>query len=134
MSADQLQPHEQRVVAEHAELADRLQKLSDFMGTKAFQALGHQREKLLERQQQAMKAYLDVLAERIDDFDRPDDWMVVYESTGHVATPDDPLAQRRKTVKKAKRLDRFSGYPHGANKATASVVRRADLPADVELV
>lgn len=69
--ASTLQPHQQRVVAEHAELAARLGKLTAFMkhdfGDK-FMSLPLEEQDLLQRQHAAMQAYSDILVERIAGF------------------------------------------------------------------
>lgn len=130
MSADdQLQPHEQRVVAEHAELAERLGKLQVFTASDACKALGHRRESMLLRQQEVMTTYLGVLAERIDDFDRPGDQMVVYSKK--ITNDTSPLEGVPTMI--AVRLDRFKGFTMDCDKSTATVVRRDNLPPGVAL-
>lgn len=65
-----LKPHQQRVVAEHAELADRLQKLGKFITDtpQVFLALPLEEQDLLHQQHAAMTAYHDILVQRIAGF------------------------------------------------------------------
>lgn len=63
-----LLPHEQRVVAEHAELDDRLNKLSAFLLTDTFDQLGVDAQDRLRAQVAAMSDYSNVLSERIAAF------------------------------------------------------------------
>lgn len=68
--ASTLQPHQQRVVDEHAELAERLRKLGKFItDTPAvFLALPLEEQDLLHQQHAAMTAYNDILVQRIAGF------------------------------------------------------------------
>jgi hypothetical protein len=61
-----LPPHQQRVLDERRELEGRLDRLSVFLGTPAFEALPEAERQLLVKQSGAMVAYSDVLAERLD--------------------------------------------------------------------
>lgn len=61
----ELQPHQQRVVVEKAELDGKLTKLTAFFGTEAFANLDDAEMNRLQRQADHMKAYSDVLGERI---------------------------------------------------------------------
>lgn len=64
----ELQPHQQRVVAERAELADRLTKLLAFFKTSNFDGLDVSERIRLRLQAHHMGGYLDVLNERIAAF------------------------------------------------------------------
>lgn len=61
--------HQQRVVDEQHELADRINKLSTFLVGETFKALGNAEQSRLRRQRTAMEAYDQVLLERIAAFD-----------------------------------------------------------------
>lgn len=63
-----LQPHQQRVVDEKAELDERLLKLRGFFNTDTFRALAVEEHDRLFRQANAMDAYSVVLGERIAAF------------------------------------------------------------------
>jgi len=63
-----LLPHRQRVLAEKAELDDKLTKLKSFFGTEIFAGLGDAEMERLQRQADHMGAYSDVLGERIAAF------------------------------------------------------------------
>lgn len=64
-----MQSHEQRVVDEAAELADRLDKLAIFIdGSAIFQALQEVDQTLLVQQRYAMQMYLSILNLRIARF------------------------------------------------------------------
>lgn len=65
-----LQPHQQRVVDEYAELAERLRKLGKFItDTPAvFLALPLEEQDLLHQQHAAMTQYHDILVQRIAGF------------------------------------------------------------------
>jgi hypothetical protein len=67
MMAD-LQPHQQRVVTEREELADKLSKLSAFIVGSVFASLPDAEQERLRRQAQIMDAYVNVLDERIAAF------------------------------------------------------------------
>lgn len=61
-----LEPHQERVVAEYAELGLRLMKLQDFIRSSwAFTELDDAEKSRLHRQEAYMAAYLEVLRERI---------------------------------------------------------------------
>lgn len=64
-----LQPHQQRVVVEKAELDLKLNALNEFTGTETFQDLPSEDRWLLDQQYQAMSAYSAVLARRIARFE-----------------------------------------------------------------
>ena len=64
----QLQPHQQRVVTEKAELDVRLGKLSEFFSTETFKRLAPEERERLRRQHGLMKDYSQVLEERIAAF------------------------------------------------------------------
>lgn len=62
-------PHQQRVIDEHAELSDRVEKLSAFIAASAiFPKLDAAERSRLRRQLALMSQYADVLAERIKAF------------------------------------------------------------------
>lgn len=69
-----LQPHQQRVVAEHAELLGRLHALRQFIGneTGPFRTLDRDERKRLRRQEEVMTEYAEVLAERVAAFATPE--------------------------------------------------------------
>lgn len=64
-----LQPHEVRVVEERVELMDKITKLHKFMGSEFYQTLTELSRNHFELQEIAMKAYADVLLERINQFE-----------------------------------------------------------------
>lgn len=64
----ELQPHQQRVVAEKAELDDKLAKLNAFGRTPLFASLPADEQGRLNRQHLLMEQYSAVLGERIADF------------------------------------------------------------------
>lgn len=61
-------PHQLRVLAEMADLADKHQKLLDFTGTERFASLPEAERDRLARQHLAMGDYLNILAERVAAF------------------------------------------------------------------
>jgi hypothetical protein len=61
-----LEPHQQRVVAEFHELQGRLEKLESFIGSAAFQAVHRSERIVLLRQASAMEDYADCLYARIE--------------------------------------------------------------------
>lgn len=61
-------PHEQRVVDEKAELDERREKLTAFYSTPIFHGLPESEQSRLLRQGVAMRAYSEVLGERIAAF------------------------------------------------------------------
>lgn len=64
-----LQPHQQRVVDEKAELDDRLGKLDVFITSNpVFGKLSDKDQELLTAQRGAMQEYSDILSQRIDLF------------------------------------------------------------------
>ena len=63
-----LQPHQQRVVAEHIALSDKIYSLEQFIPTDRFSSLDRAEKSRMRRQCAAMNAYADVLAERIAAF------------------------------------------------------------------
>lgn len=66
----QLLPYQQRVVGEHVEIVERLQKLLTFLGSRTFeQVTPTERERML-RQAAAMQTYANVLEERIKAFEK----------------------------------------------------------------
>ncbi|WP_340608319.1 crAss001_48 related protein [Xenorhabdus bharatensis] len=63
-----LQPHQQRVIDELAELDGRIAKLSDFIGGAIYKSLEETGQTLLGMQLSAMKAYSEILHKRIKRF------------------------------------------------------------------
>lgn len=63
-----LQPHQQRVVAERAELDERLEKLVKFFATDTFASLDREEQNRLTFQAATMTDYSSVLKERIEAF------------------------------------------------------------------
>ena len=64
-----MKPHEERVITEHAELDDKLRKLTVFISTHAtFQDFPLAEKERLVQQRRAMRNYLRILKERIDNF------------------------------------------------------------------
>jgi hypothetical protein len=64
-----MQPHQQRVVDEKAELDEKLEKLEKFIHENdLFQKLPSDEQERMCRQQNAMKQYSEVLGERIAAF------------------------------------------------------------------
>lgn len=61
-----LQPHQQRVVEEKSELADRLQKLQVFVGSKKFKEVAGPERGLLLEQMHHMTYYYLTLKKRTD--------------------------------------------------------------------
>lgn len=68
---DQLQPHQQRVVNEHAELLSRTEKLDLFQATDIYHNLPDAERRRMDRQLTYMQLYLNVLQERIEAFRSP---------------------------------------------------------------
>lgn len=67
-NAEGLQPHEQRVVAEKAQLDDRLAKLENFLNGDIVIKLPGNEIELLTKQRMIMQNLSDVLAQRIQNF------------------------------------------------------------------
>lgn len=67
----EMRPHQQRVVDEHRELNDKIDKLGAFIVNKpsVFLQLPWEEQDLLHRQHAAMQAYSDILVERIAGFE-----------------------------------------------------------------
>lgn len=63
-----MQPHQERVVAEKAELDDKLTKLTAFFDSTIFSSLPDEEQTRLRRQAHFMWQYSDVLGERIAAF------------------------------------------------------------------
>lgn len=63
-----MQPHQERVVKERAELDEKISKLSKFIGTDTFQALPLSEQTLLREQRDVMNRYSSILGERIAAF------------------------------------------------------------------
>jgi len=64
----QMQPHQQRVIDEKAELSERLDKLEAFHNTAVYAGLPAAEQSRLTRQLYIMKLYEQVLSERISAF------------------------------------------------------------------
>jgi len=98
-----MQPSQQRVIEEEAELRERLRKLSDFCAGEVFSTSLPVEEQLrLRRQQSAMGDYLAILQDRIVAFRRAEAaksleekagqlYEVYCEAVGGVAFNGDPL-------------------------------------------
>ena len=63
-----MQPHQQRVVDEKDELAEKLTKLNGFIGGTIYDSLSADERNRLCRQAAVMKDYLDILNDRINAF------------------------------------------------------------------
>jgi hypothetical protein len=61
----QLQPHEQRVVAEKADLDGRIHRLGLFFDTPLYASLDYAERDRQQRQYTAMQTYSNILQERI---------------------------------------------------------------------
>jgi hypothetical protein len=68
---DHLPPHEQRMVAEAAQINDRIQKLEAFMLTPLFASLAGDVQKLRTMQLDAMKLYGAILGQLLFKFEAP---------------------------------------------------------------
>lgn len=64
-NVDGVPPHLQRVVAEKAQLDDKIEKLSAFFGTDVFKGLPAKQNELLTAQLSCMREYSGLLAERL---------------------------------------------------------------------
>lgn len=66
-----LQPHQQRVIDEKAELDKKAQDLSNFIGTtKAYQTLDAAEQERLKEQNDIMRRYSEILGKRIAAFSK----------------------------------------------------------------
>lgn len=63
-----MQPHQERVVTEEAELSDKLNKLGAFIHGEVFKALPVEDQQLLQEQDDHMRLYAHVLRQRIERF------------------------------------------------------------------
>ena len=63
-----MQPHQQRVVDERDQLAEKLTRLNSFIGGDVVKGLPAEERIRLARQAVAMKEYLDILNDRINAF------------------------------------------------------------------
>lgn len=61
-----IQPHQQRVLDEQNELAERLNKLQVFVGSKKFNEVAEPERGLLLEQMHQMTAYYVTLTKRVD--------------------------------------------------------------------
>ena len=68
MSAEPLQPHQQRVIDERTELDERIAKLGAFINSPIFASLPEDERERLVEQRGHMHAYSDVLRRRIEAF------------------------------------------------------------------
>lgn len=66
-----LQPHQQRVVDEHADLVGRLDRLNDFIESNAFKAVDPAEQARMQNQGVLMFQLATVLKSRIDAFNPP---------------------------------------------------------------
>ena len=65
-----IQPHQQRVIEEKADLDAKIAKLADFIVlSAAYKHLGYAEKDRLNRQHAAMRTYSGVLRERIEAFE-----------------------------------------------------------------
>lgn len=65
---NELQPHQQRVVDEHKELTEKLNKLLTFFQSPIFNGLPEAERSRLRNQARFMEGYAAVLLERIEAF------------------------------------------------------------------
>ena len=65
---EELQPHQQRVVNEHAALFARTEKLDLFQASDIYRDLPDDERKRMDRQLTYMQLYVNVLQERINAF------------------------------------------------------------------
>jgi hypothetical protein len=63
-----MQPHQERVVHEKAELDEKVEKLDAFMGKELVLTLPYAEQLRLNQQLTVMKKYSDILGERIAAF------------------------------------------------------------------
>ena len=63
-----LLPWQDRVIEEHADLAQKIVRLANFMTTDDFRLLGESPRNLLHSQLNVMNTYLSILESRIDRF------------------------------------------------------------------
>lgn len=63
-----MQPYQQRVVDEKADLDDKLSKLRQFMTSNAWTAVPEPDRLLLIRQEEVMRQYAEILGKRIQRF------------------------------------------------------------------
>lgn len=63
-----LPPHQQRVVAECEQLADRITKLEAFLATPLYASLPEKERELLKMQADAMVLYLGIINTRVEGF------------------------------------------------------------------
>lgn len=69
----ELQPHQQRVVTERAELDEKRAKLEAFIGSDTYFTLSGMEQNRLQRQHWAMTDYSNILSERIRAFHEAED-------------------------------------------------------------
>lgn len=60
-----MEPHQERVIAEHEDLEDKREKLANFLRGKIYQGLPDAERAALSRQFAAMGAYSQALRDRI---------------------------------------------------------------------
>ena len=63
-----MQPHEERVVAEKAELESKMEKLKVFFSGSIFHGLAEEDQSLLQSQYAVMKQYQEILEKRVNRF------------------------------------------------------------------
>lgn len=66
-----LQPHQERVIEEEGVLAEKLDRLNEFINGKAFGKLPPEERRLMRQQAKHMLGYRDVLRFRINGFAPP---------------------------------------------------------------
>jgi len=65
-----MQPHQERVVKEKAELDEKLSKLRLFFTSPTFSTVNVEEQDRLKRQEEAMHTYSEILGERINGFEQ----------------------------------------------------------------
>lgn len=95
MNMQDLQPHQQRVVVEKAELDDKADKLKTFFNGIVFMDLPPADKALLVEQHALMTAYSGVLRRRIERFEPKYDQKIAFERAMHdVINADDGRGHR----------------------------------------
>lgn len=99
-----LEPWQDRVVEERDQLKERLGKLSAFIHSEKFDALSAYQQLQLTSQEDSMAAYLDILEERVKNFDperlryleRAHDICELYDEDGSCDDCAVPKKERKK--------------------------------------
>ena len=68
-----MKPYQKRVIEEKSYLDDKLDRLTKFIESDAFDELDADDRRLLVKQEDAMTIYSEILEERIDKFIKSDD-------------------------------------------------------------